>query len=117
MGPNLLVFANKHGENLLDEDLETVDDDDLSYVTEVGADEIPGVDSDLSEEGDDEDPPETNTEVQQPIGELQENSELEAIQEEASGEQATDEEIENEDAEIPRNSSSGRPASRVRILL
>ena len=54
--PNLLVFANKHGENLLDNDLEIGDDDDLSYSTEVGADEIPGVDSNLSEEDDDDDP-------------------------------------------------------------
>ena len=115
--PNLLVFANKHGENLLDEDLEIVDDDDLSYATEVGADEIPGADSDLSEEGDDEeDPLESSSEVQQPVGELQGNAELETIQEEATDEEATDEETENEEVEIPRNLSPRRPASRVSNL-
>ena len=114
--PNLLVFANKHGENLLDDDLEILDDDDLSYATEVGTDEIPGVDSDLSEEGDDEDPLEPNTEVQQPIGELQGNAELETIQEEATDEEAADEETENEDVEIPSTFSPRRPASRVSNL-
>ena len=105
----------------MDDDLEIVDDDDISYATEVGADEIPGVDSDLSEEGDDEDPLESSTEVQQPIGELQGNAELETIQEEATDDQATDEEttdeeIENDDVEIPRNLSPRRPASRVSNL-
>ena len=52
--PNLLVFTNKHGEILLDGDLENLDYDDLSYATEVGPDEISGVDSDLSEVSDDE---------------------------------------------------------------
>ena len=44
--PNLLVFTDKHGENLLDDGH---DDDDLSYATEVDGDESTGVDSDLSE--------------------------------------------------------------------
>merc|ERR1711884_878441 len=105
MGPNLLVFANKHGENLLDEDLEIVDDDDLSYATEVGADEIPGVDSDLSEEGDDEeDPLGSSAEVQQPVAELQGNAELETIQEEVTDEEAADE-TEDEEVEFSRNLS------------
>merc|ERR1711884_84604 len=105
MGPNLLVFANKHGGNLLDEDLEIADDDDLSYATEVGADEIPGVDSDLSEEGDDEvDPLESSSEVQQPVGKLQGNAELETIQEEVTDEEAADE-TEDEEVEFSRNLS------------
>lgn len=47
--PNLVMFTNKHGENLLDDGLYV---GDLSYSTEVGIDEIPVVDSDLSEMSD-----------------------------------------------------------------
>ena len=75
------MFTNKHGEYLLNDDLEILDDDDLSYATEVGADAILGVDSDLSEEGDDENPLNLNKEVQQTISELHRNAELETIQE------------------------------------
>ena len=45
----MLVFTNKHGENLLDDAL---DNNGLSYATEVDTDEIPGVNSDLSEMND-----------------------------------------------------------------
>ena len=119
--PNLLVLTNKHNENLLDDDLEILDDDDISYAIEVGADEIPGVDSDLSEEGDDKDPLNLNTEVQEPIGELHGNAELETIQEEAADEEAIDEEtineeIESEDVTTPSNFSPSKPASRVSNL-
>ena len=47
--PNLLVFPNTHNENLLDG---TLDDDDLSYATEVDFDENQEVNSDLSEMSD-----------------------------------------------------------------
>lgn len=50
--PNLLVLTNKHGKNLLDGDQGKLGDDDLSYATEVGSDEISGVDRDLSEMSD-----------------------------------------------------------------
>ena len=99
-----------------------MDDDDLSYATEVGTDEIPGVDSDLSEEGDDdEDPLGVSSEVQHPVGELQGNAELETIQEGATDdedtvEEAIDEDTENEEVEVPRNLSPRKPASRVSNL-
>ena len=88
--PNLLVFTNKHDENLLDGELENLDDDDLSYATEVGSDEIPGVDSDLSAMSDvpDEDLLNPNVEVQQNTGGLQEDSEMETIQEEDEGQES-----------------------------
>ena len=93
--PNLLVFTNKHGEILLDGDLENLDDDDLSYATEVGSDEIPGVDSDLSAMSDvpDEDLLNPNVEVQQNTGGLQEDAEMETIQEEGEGQVSADEDI------------------------
>lgn len=64
--PNLLVFTDKHGENLLDDYL---DDDDLSSATELDADEICGVDSDLSKMSDipDKNLPSPDAEIQKAV--------------------------------------------------
>ena len=108
------MFTNKHGENLLDEDLENLDDDYLSYATEVGPDEIPGVDSDLSEVSDDDDLLNPKAEVQQTIDGLQGNAEMEIIQEDDKVEEAVDDEvIESEKTITPRTLFPQKPASRV----
>ena len=93
-----------------------MDDDDLSYATEVGPDEIPGVDSDISEEGEDEDPLNPNGEVQQVIGGLQQNTEMEIIQEDDEVEETVDEDIVSEEARNPRTLSPQKPATRVSNL-
>ena len=106
------MFSNKHSENLLDEDL---DDDDLSYATDVGADEIPGVDSDLSEVSDvpDKELFSPVVEVQQSPNETEDNDEMETIQEEDKGEVSVDEKMKESEILEESEPSPQKTASRV----
>ena len=97
------MFTNKHGKNLLDDVLH---DDDLNYATEVGAGEIPGADSDLSEMSDvpDEELLGPDVEIQQSPDETEENVEIETIQEEDKWQVSI-----NEDMQSPEIAEENRP--------
>ena len=81
--PNLLVFTNKHGENLLEDPHE---DDDLSYASESDVDESAGVDDDPKDSsvnlGDNNKVSSSKTGHQDDVVVSNEENDLDVIQEE-----------------------------------